>query len=306
MDNLHAVRELFGQTSQSIYPLAQSIMQPLFEEYFTEQRFYLPTFIASQVSPKPISVTLIGKRTPYQNPEAVEKTLVDAAEAGYLKTENNGSYVVSQKGAQAIEDVHLAFYNHVNEINQFSTKKMKALADLLGKLVQACSQADLDYGTICLDISHNGHPEVDADSLAKVDQHLDDLNAFRDDAHIAAWKPVGVSGQIWETLTFVWLGEINSAEKLAEQLPFRNYTAEDYAASLHDLAARGWVESAEDEGFKTTAAGKKLRDDAESATNQLYYNPWKVLVEAELAQLTDLLTGLKTSNTEILEALTNE
>jgi DNA-binding PadR family transcriptional regulator len=280
-------------------------MDPLFEEIFSERRFYIPTFFASQISPNPVSAALLVKRTPYQNPEAVEKTLVDSVEAGYLKTENNGSYVVSQKGAQAIEDVHLAFYSHIVEINQFPAKKMRALADLLGKLVQACIQANLDNGTICLDISHNGHPGVEAHSLAKVDQYLDDLNAFRDDAHIAAWKPVGVSGQIWEALSFVWLGEKNTAAKLAEHLPFRGYTEEDYAQALNDLEKRGWIELSEDH-YIINPDGKKLRDEAESTTNQIYFNPWKVLSEVELAELSELLIGLKTSNTEILESITNE
>ena len=42
------VWDLMGETSASIYPLAQAIMGAQFEKHFTEQRFYQPTFIAVQ------------------------------------------------------------------------------------------------------------------------------------------------------------------------------------------------------------------------------------------------------------------
>jgi ribosomal protein S19E (S16A) len=305
MDNRHAVRELFSQTSQSIYPLARGVMQPLFEEYFSEQRFYVPTIVASQVAPKPISVALLGKRTPYQNPKTVKNTLVAAAEAGYLKSEGKGSYVVSEKGAQIIKDIHLAFYKQINKIDQFPSEKMKAVASLLSKLIDGCTKSNLDAGTICLDISHNGHPEVEADSLAKIDQHLDDLNAFRDDAHIAAWQPVGVNGLTWEALTFVWGGEDNTAAKLAERLPYRDYSVEDYAQALTELKKLGWIEKTGDI-FIITTAGKNLREQVEAATDRNYYANWKVLSTTDLSRLIELLTSLSETNIAILKTMPNE
>ncbi len=305
MNNRHTVRELFGQTSQSIYPLARGNMEPLFEKYFSEQRFYMPTFVAFQVAPKPISVELLGKRTPYQNPKTVKNTLAAAAEAGYLKSESKGSYVVSERGTQIIKDIHIAFYDQINKIDQFPPEKMKAVASLLSKLVDGCTKSNLDTGTFCLDISHNGHPEVEADSLAKVDQHLDDINAFRDDAHIAAWQPVGVNGQAWEALTFVWQGEDNTAAKLAKRLPYRDYSVEDYAQALTELEKRGWIEKAGD-AYKTTTAGKKLREQVEDTTNHNYYTPWKVLSTNDLAHLIELLTSLSETNMSILEDIPNK
>jgi hypothetical protein len=131
------------------------------------------------------------------------------------------------------------------------------------------------------------------------------MNAFRDDAHIAAFTPVGVSGQVWETLTFVWNGEANTIEKLVERLPFRFYTAEDYTKALEDLTQRGWIQPGDD-GYTTTDAGQKIRDDAEAQTNTNYFGPWKVLSDEELTQLGDLLTGLKESNLKLVEASQSE
>lgn len=299
MRNKRKVFELMGETTASIFPLAQDIMGPQFEKHFTKQRFYGPTFLASQIAPKPISVDLMGKRNPYANPAGDEKNLADAAEAGYLDPDGKGGYVVSEKGANAIQTVHDAFYSHLNEVNQHFGNKLEELAALLAKLVDACTKADLSNGCLCLDISRNGHPKVESGSLAHVDQLLDDMNAFRDDAHISAWTPVGVDGHTWEVLGFVWGGETNTVEKLIEQLSYRTYLAEDYTATLNDLAERGWIEPGDD-GYVVTKEGKKIRGDGEAITDTNYFAPWKALSDDEITRLGELLSGLKATNLKIM------
>ena len=281
-----------GETSASIYPLAQAIMGAQFEKHFTEQRFYQPTFIAVQRAPKPVSAELYSQRNPYANPAGVEQLLADAASAGYIESDGKSGYVASEKGTHAIHTVHSVFYRHINQVDQFSGDKRKELADLLDKLVSACVQAGFPNGTLCLDISHNGHPAVEPASLAQIDQYLDDLNAFRDDAHIAAWTPVSVDGRTWEVLSFVWNGEANSVEKLVERLPYRTYLAEDYTATLNDITERGWIEPGED-GYQITAEGKRIRDEAEVATDDNFFAPWKILTDDEVTRLGELLTELK-------------
>ena len=294
------VFQLLGETSASIFPLARDIMGEQFEKYFTEQRFYQPTFLAFSLSPKSLNADTYRKRTPYNNPAAVEEILAGAVEADYLKPDGKGGYLVSEKGSAAIKTVHNSFYDHINQVNQFPEDKFKDLTALLKKLVDAVNKADHLNEKISFEISHFGHPEVENGTLAQVDQLLDDLNAFRDDAHIAAWKPVGVSGHTWEALSFVWNGEANTVEKLVERLPFRNYIAEDYAQTLDDLTQRGWIESGP-EGYIVTEEGKKIRDDAETDTDTNYFAPWKKLSDDELKQLGDLLTRLKKTNLKLAE-----
>jgi len=295
------VFELMGETSSSIFPLAQHIMRPLFEEHFTEQRFYGPTFTAQNIGPKPISVELLNKRNPYANPAGLEKLLTEAAQAGYLESRGDGNFVISEKGAHAINSTNKVFYNHINRVNQFPAKKLNALTGLLGRLVDASSKADLANGRLALDISRSGHPAVEVASLAQADQQLDDLRAFRDDAHISAWTPTGVNGHTWETFSFVWNREANTVEKLVERLPFRNYSAEDYTKTLDDLAERGWIEPGTD-GYITTETGKKLREDAEADTNNNFFAPWQILTDDEVTRLGELLNELRETNFKIVEA----
>lgn len=215
--------QLMSDTSSSIYPLAQEVMREQFESRFSERRFYTPCLIASGLAPNPITVEVYSKRNPYANPSGINNLLVDMASAGYLDQDGNGGYLLSVKGATAVSSTNDTFYRHINKVDQFPADKREELAALLAKLVVAATEAELDNGNLCLNISFNGHPKVEADTLAVIDQRIDDLHAFRDDAHISAWTPTGVDGHTWEVLSFVWNGEANTVEKLVERLPFRNY-----------------------------------------------------------------------------------
>lgn len=294
-----SVFQLFGETSASIYPLARDVMRPLFEEYFSEQRFYQPLFLAYNLKSEPISADLFQLRNPYANPDSVQEILEDATEAGYLEKSGEGEYRPTQKGSSAIETVHEAFYNHVNQLKEVHADQLKELCSLLAKLVESISQADLGERKICFDASFGGHMQVDHGTLARVDQHLDDLNAFRDDAHIAAWRPAGVDGHTWEVLTFIWNGDATTAEGLVERLPYRQYTADNYKATLEDLVQMGWIEVG-DNGFIVTEKGKKIRDDAEDITDRNYFSPWKVLSDEELHRLGELLRALKETNLKLM------
>lgn len=298
------VWQVMSDTSGSIFPLAQDIMREEFEKYFTERRFYNPCLVASGLEPTPISVDVFSKRNPYGNPAGFEKLFADMASAGYLDKDDNGGYLLSKKGADAIDSTNETFYNYINQINQLAPDKGKELSVLLSKLVVAATETELTNGSLCLNITINGHPKVEADSLASIDQQIDDMFAFRDDSHISAWTPSGVDGHTWEVLSFVWNGEANTVEKLVERLPFRNYKAEDYAEALEDLTQRGWITSSDD-GYKITDEGRKIREDAEAATNENFYTAWKSLSDDELEKLGDLLNELKEINQRIVEEKQN-
>jgi hypothetical protein len=274
-------------------------MRPLFEEYFSEQRLYQPLFFAYNLGSEPITADLYQCRNPYANPTSIQEVLNDAVEAGYLEPVSEGKYKPSQKGTSAIEIVHESFYGYINQLDHFPDDQLKELCSLLAKLVESVSQADLGDRKLCFEVSSGGHIPVEHGTLSKVDQHLDDLYAFRDDAHIAAWKSTGGDGHIWEVLTFVWNGDANTPEGLVERLPYRQYTAENYRDALDTLAQKGWIEVGT-EGYVVTPEGKKIRDEAEEATDRNYFAPWKALNDVELKRLGELLTALKEANLKII------
>ena len=292
--------EILRETSYSIFPLAEDVMKEAFERAFAGQPFYNLVFTATNAASEPMSVEIFGKRNPYANPEAVKGLLADAEQAGYFKGNGDGTYTLTDQGAGAINATNQTFYGHINKINKFPADKLKELAGLLERLVESSAKAKFNNDGFCMEIGRAGHPKVDAGSLAQVDQLLDDLNAFRDDAHISAWTSTGVDGHTWETFSFVWNGEANTVEKLMEKLPFRRYTEEDYKKTLEALTQRGWIQSSAD-GYVVTEAGKKVREDAEVATDENYFAPWKVLSEGELARMGELLEELTQLNKSMVE-----
>lgn len=300
MRDRRQVFQLLGETTGSIFPLAREVMGPLFEEYFTEQRFYQPAFIAYQLSPKPLTRALYRKRAPYNNLDAICENLADAAQAGYLDAVEGGGYQISQKGKLAIEVVHERFYEHINDLNLFPQEKMERVAELLKKLVESAARSEFSSGVFSLELVQGGHPRVEPGTLAEVDQLLDDLNAFRDDAHIAAWIQSGVSGPVWEVLSFVWNGEARSAQDLVEKMPYRSFLEEEYQEALNTLTSLGWIEQG-DEGYQVTPAGKQVREEAEERTDQNYFNAWSVLSAEELDELGNLLEELKEVNNNLSE-----
>ena len=296
--------ELIRETSFSIYPIIQDITY-LFEEYFRERKFFQSTFLAYCIKPKPLTPELYCKRSPYVNPISVNRLLVETKDAGFLKFIGEDEYMITESGTAGIEAIHDTFYKRINEMNEFPQEKLKRLIDILTKLVKACSKVKFNSGNVCFNASYYGHPKIVNGTLAQVDQLLDDINAFRDDAHIAAWTPVGVSGHTWEVLTFIWNGEANTVDKLVEKLPFRNYDRDDYIKTLEDLTQRGWIQSGED-GYSITDQGKAIRDKAEADTNKNFFLPWKELTDDEVNHLRELLQGLKEINLKLVESNGNK
>jgi DNA-binding MarR family transcriptional regulator len=170
---------------------------------------------------------------------------------------------------------------------------MEKLAQLLAKLVEVILAHPIPEKKWNLEHSRITDPGEEFGNLTKVDQYLTDLNFFRDDAHVAAWVPYGVSGQLWEALTLIWRDEAKKAEDFPEPLlQYRGYTIEQYTQALNKLVDMGWLEKTED-GYQATEEGSGIRTEAEEKTDQIYYAAWKKLAEHELVEMYDLLTRLK-------------
>ena len=117
---------------------------------------------------------------------------------------------------------------------------------------------------------------------------------------MVALIPYAASGHAWEALTFIWRDEASNAEELAEKLPRRSHTVEDYQEALQDLTARGWVVE-ESGAYGLTKKGQQVREEAEEATDRYFFAPWACLSGAEKTQLHDLLTRLKNNLQEMAE-----
>jgi predicted transcriptional regulator len=169
---------------------------------------------------------------------------------------------------------------------------MDKLNNLLLQLVEAIVLAPEPGNKWSFCYSRWTDPGRDTPASVRTDQYLTDLYRFRDDAHIAAWKPYKVSGDAWEVLTLIWREEVKSPNELVEALSYRGRGAEDYVRILNELIDLGWVEIT-DQIYQVTAVGKKLRQEAEDRTDRIFFAPWESLNKDQINDLQNLLETLK-------------
>ena len=256
--------------------------------------------LARGSDPQPLTIERFQTMSPYNAPERFAEILEGLPQLELLERVGESAYRLTDLGRGAVEAIFEAAHQRLDTIEPLPAGEMDQLNSLLHRIVEATLAASEPEEKWAIAYSRWTDPGEGASGSVKVDQYLTDLLRFRDDAHIAAWKPYGVSGHAWEALTFIWRGEANTAEELAEKLSFRGHSAGVYAEALEGLVNRGWVEDTPD-GYRVTEKGRDLRQQAEEATDRYFFTPWACLESAEITQLDDLLTRLKNSLQEMAE-----
>ena len=167
------------------------------------------------------------------------------------------------------------------------------LESLLRRVIDASLMCGTPPGNWCLAHSRNRAPGDEQPAVVRLLQYFSDFNAFRDDTHMAAWQPTGVTGNQWEAFAFVVSGQAETAEALHEQLAYRGYATGDFALAMTELVNRGWL--ADNDGrYSVTEEGKALHVEVEALTDHYFYAPWhEALSSAELEETVALLRLLR-------------
>lgn len=292
---------LAREISGSIYKITRPVMDPLFAELgLAERGLAFGLLLAASLDPEPISNEVNHRRSPYSAPTNWETPLATLVEKGLLAADGDGDHYLTEDGRSVLTHFLDTFRNHLGTVG--TGLELERPAALLGRVVNACLNVPEPPGAWAAHQSHKLMPDDDAPALARIDQLLDDLNAFRDDAHIAAFAPYGISGHGWELFTYLWRGEVSSAAEMAEKMSFRGYDEAAYAAAMDDLVARGWAK-AHGDNFVLTTPGKEVREAAETQTDRYFYLPWHALSLAESEELRNLLTELDTQLKLLVEAV---
>ncbi len=243
-------------------------------------------------APAPISAERLAVRGPYTSLALNAQRLADSAALGLLAPAGPGEYHLTEAGLTAARTIFQAAYDSMAPLQPLPHVDLARLADLLRRLVEAVQAAPEPPGKWSFRLSRRIDPGQAAPSLIWIDQYLSDLNAYRDDAHLAVWRPYNISGAGWEAFTLLWRGAASTLDEVAERLAFRGHAAQTYAAALGDLVSRGWL-VVEGDGYRLTDAGHALRQAAEAATDHYFYAPWHCLNAEEQTALRELLAALR-------------
>lgn len=282
---------LMGEAMSAFMPFYQAAMREAIQATGVPDRWG-GLYLARGSEPEPFSVEHFLAVAPYSAEERLVGTLEALAQAGLMERTGEHAYQLTDQGRTAVNDTIKVAHERLATVAPLPSDEMEQLNDLLYRIVATTLAATEPEEKRTLVYCRWTDPGDGAPGSVRVDQYLTDLTRFRDDAHIAAWRPVGVSGSVWEALTLVWRGDARTAEELAEKLSFRGHSAEIYAEALAELAGRGWIEGAA-EGYQVTEKGGALRQEAEEETDRIFYAPWACLDETEKTQLHQLLTQLK-------------
>ncbi|MCI0394884.1 MAG: hypothetical protein L0332_14450 [Chloroflexi bacterium] len=279
---------LVQQGNQALAPHYGPAAAPVLEAAGMQGADWYVSNVARSRYPEPVTAAYLHSFFPYFTLANREKGLAEAAGRGFLETAGDGAYRLTASGRAGVEGFFEAARQAIARLDPLPPAELERLAGLLQRVRAAVESAPEPAGKRHLHYSRSVDPGLDAPAAVRIDQYLTDLGLYRDDSHLAAWQPHGISGQAWEAFTFVWRDEANTLAALAEQLSFREHTADSYAAALQELAARGWVEEV-DGRYQITEAGRLLREAVEETTRHYYDAPWQALSTAEQAELADLL-----------------
>ena len=203
-------------------------------------------------------------------------------------------YKATEKGESSVNAIIGAGLDKLNSVTALEDDELSRLLQLVANLNNAIVNADEPAAkpstSNAVDLTNSDSP-----LLWQLGSQFSILNAFRDDAHVAAWRTkYDIPGHEWEAFSHVWAENVwgdpvNTAEAVAEKLGFRGYGVDDYTAVLQDCVTRGWL-SEKDGTYAVTEAGNQMRQEAEETTDQLFYAPWASLRGSELLELNDLLS----------------
>ncbi len=244
---------------------------------------------ASSFEPDVITAARLRVRNPYTAPNVYEGRLAGLANAGLLDSNGFGEYWLSQRGKEAVAKILTAAYERMSGLQPLFLADLEKLAALLERLVKACLEAPEPPGKWCLGYSRKMDPGEKAHPVVRIDQYLSDLDAYRDDAHLAAWQIYGFTAPAWEALTLLWHDQGDRLDTLFDSLARRGYPIDTYVQALEELLQRGLLRE-EGEIYSLTQMGLDLRQRAEDATDHAFFAPWECLSKTEQARLRDLLT----------------
>jgi len=238
---------------------------------------------AAEFDPQPLTVERLRVRDIYAS-ERIVAALLDLMAGEKWFDRRGDEYALRFEGRAVLERIHANRYRWLGvlELPAAAHRLERRLADLIAASLAAPDPP----GVWCLAHSRRRAPAAGESTAAHLFQYVADINAFRDDCHMAAWRPLGVAGHVWEAFGLVTDGTGPTADALFDALAYRGYSVADYAAALAELAARDWV-SAGTEGYAITNNGRAAREQVERATDSYFYAPWSDLSAVEILEIRD-------------------
>jgi hypothetical protein len=244
---------------------------------------------AREFDPEALTVQKLRVRDVYASERIVQALLEIMASEKWFDV-RGAEYHLTDAGRELLNRTRERTLELFTPFQPMSAQEIERLELLLRRIIETSLTCPEPPGTWSLRYSRRRAPDVNAPMILKLFYHFSDLNAYRDDAHMAAFQPHHIQGYEWEAFSFICDGA-STADEIYEQLAHRGYSRHDYAAVLDELAKRGWL-AAQNGGFIPSERGRTLRAKAEQLTDDYFYAAWSCLDDGEFDELCLLLVKL--------------
>ena len=243
----------------------------------------VPTF-----EPEAVSVRLLNVRSPYTAPDQYRRILENLATREMLVSAGGDGFCVTEQGLETIKEFMQSLYTTMAGIQPLPVTRMMDLASRLKDLADACLEAPEPPGTWCIRHTRRMDPGRKAPMMARVDQFLDELRAYRDDAHLAAWHGYEENGHAWDILTYLWVEKQAVLGIINQALSRRGNSMDDTLSAVSELVRKGWV-NREGDALHITPFGREIRRTAEATTDRYFFMPLKSFSVTDLEQAVELI-----------------
>ncbi|HZD56401.1 MAG TPA: hypothetical protein VE136_06755 [Anaerolineales bacterium] len=278
--------ELVRETGRAVWPHYQPVLERILENTGLDGRSMSLLVAVLTIEPDTTTPAHLLIRNPYTSAEQYFARLAHAARLDYLGEVSQGDFRMTPEGRritqQFIDEARYA----MADADPLPLRESQRLAGLLGRLVQSSLETAPPPNPWSIGLSFKLMPSFDP-PLPYTEQAISCLMAYRDDAHLAAWRGTGLSATALETLTLIWRSEVDSVPELVDQLAHRGHSKEVYADAVTELQERGFIEASESQ-LRITTNGQSFREQVEHDTQSFFFAPWSQLSDAEKSEVREL------------------
>jgi hypothetical protein len=266
------------------------LVEPPIEAEAARRGVPFELYYYSELGVEYLSSNEFRRRDPYSNPAGWLASFLRLSADGWVEPLNQHRYLVTEHGRQVVRTLTGfgdAYLGTRSTLPQADLSRVLALLRAVVTANQQAPEPPAKWATLRRFRATDSTTPL----LGQIRDELMALYAYRDDAHLAAWSPLGVSGPAWNALATLEQGAESAAE-IAERQAFRGYGAEAYEQFLGEVLFRGWCERTSSDRYRVTASGRATLAHVEALTDAYFYAPWACLDSSEAREVQDVLTRL--------------
>jgi hypothetical protein len=289
MDN----ESLWNLTKEALKLIRSSYepaVEPIILSSGLDARIWGILLAAQTFEPEYTSPAHLLVRGPYTSAEQYLTRLYAAVAKGYLEEISPGEFRLTERGKEGVNQFIWEARAMMEKIDPLNQEASKELTLLFERLVKGCLATPPPPNTWSIQLSYQLMPALEP-SLPFIEQAISCLYAYRDDAHLAAWRHSNLSATAFEVLTCLWREEANSLDGLLDLLCYRGHSDEVYLDALAELRDRKFIAGGRSK-LRVTPEGRGFRNQVEMDTDIYFYSPWSYLSSKEKDRMEGLLVRL--------------